>query len=663
MLINTDKSRDVVRATVFVDFLREGPKDDDELYFFVDEYLHLRIPRKSVCHNHTNHFQFLSDLYFERVLSAFGFGSRASGKTNTLAVLNFLDVLFKGVEVCSAGAILRQAEKCFIPGTEITMWNGKTMPIEDINVGDRVLTLNGKPSTVGQVHKRHYGGEIVGLKVVGRPNILWCTPDHEIFILSHTRLVDAEKTLASSIMPGDYCVQPGGQTVGNDQFFRICDVYMQRYKGFVYDLGVDGEHSYLANRIAVSNCYDYFLKFWDDPVIQKHAQVFKATRSETRLFNGGIVQIIAGTPRGLSGPHPNKARLDEVELLDWSVFQHGMSMSMTHTNEKGIWRGQDVLTSTRNFSMGTVQRLIDESESMGLKVFSWCIWEAIETCKHDCFNFNTTHKDDVEFKDTKICPLYSRIDKEGNEKMFCGGQAHESDGFYVIEDVIRKTKLLDWNIIQSQWLCTKPAAITSVYGEFMDEESHLISEEDLLSIASYEEIQEQWDHSGGIDFGGHHATIISVTNPKTGIKYWVSEHYSVEDILNEDHVKKIKSLMYYRPRMPFYADNAQKQDILEFRNLGIKAIGAIKDVFSGIAVVKARLARRADGHFGMRFLRGRVPVTVNQMCAYSYKTGPDGKVDRDVILKSQDHCPDAIRYEEYTPGKLEQKYGTRSIVM
>lgn len=521
MIVDTEKQREVIRVSLFLDFLKRGPRTDDELHFFVKEFLHLNIPRTSVCNNHDNHFEFLADLFFERKLFVFVYGSRASGKTNTVAVLNKLDVLFKGVEVTSAGAVLKQAEKC----------------------------------------------------------------------------------------------------------------------------------------------YEYFHGFFADPIIQKHVPVFKANQSETRLFNGGVLKVITGTVTGLSGQHPNKARIDEVELLDWSVFQTGLSMSMTKTNKYGTWRGQDVLLSTRLRSHGTVQRLLDDQEKMGLTVYSWCVFETMEKCHHDCFDFGATHKDDLFFKDVKKCPLYSRLDKNNNEQLFCGGQAHKSDGFYIIEDVIQKVKGLDWEVIEAQWLCKKPSEGTSVYAEFMDESSHLIGEEELLKLASYDDIQNYWEHEGGIDFGGHHCTLIGVRDPKTGIEYIVGEHYATEDILNAEHKIRIKDLMYFKPRMPFYADRSSPQSILEFQTQpnGLNCIASISDVFPGIDAVKAKLQRRPDGKYGMYFLRGRTTMLVKEMCTYSYKIGADGKPDRDTIWKRDDHAPDALRYKVFTPGKLQQKYAMTKI--
>ena len=69
---------------------------------------------------------------------------------------------------------------CFVPGMLVTTKKG-TIPIEDIKIGDQVLTRIGDFQTVTNVMSRHYDGEIVSITPSGSLEIL-CTPDHPFWV-------------------------------------------------------------------------------------------------------------------------------------------------------------------------------------------------------------------------------------------------------------------------------------------------------------------------------------------------------------------------------------------------------------------------------------------------------------------------------------------------
>lgn len=82
---------------------------------------------------------------------------------------------------------------CFPKGTPIQSTDGNTKPIEMVKVGDLVKSYdqnNGEAicSTVTEVFKRHYQGDLIGVMVNG--SIIWCTPNHKI-LTSNRGLVPA----------------------------------------------------------------------------------------------------------------------------------------------------------------------------------------------------------------------------------------------------------------------------------------------------------------------------------------------------------------------------------------------------------------------------------------------------------------------------------------
>ncbi len=89
-------------------------QQNDELHIWIKENLGYDIPRKKVCPDHQAPFDFLSDLYFERVTSAIAIANRGGSKTMISAILHLLNSLFKpGCESAQVGAVEQQAQRAY----------------------------------------------------------------------------------------------------------------------------------------------------------------------------------------------------------------------------------------------------------------------------------------------------------------------------------------------------------------------------------------------------------------------------------------------------------------------------------------------------------------------------------------------------------------------
>jgi len=67
---------------------------------------------------------------------------------------------------------------CFIPGTMVWMADGTRKSIEEIEVGDMVLSGAGVPRRVTTVFQRPINEEIVGIRIKGSQETIWCTKNH-----------------------------------------------------------------------------------------------------------------------------------------------------------------------------------------------------------------------------------------------------------------------------------------------------------------------------------------------------------------------------------------------------------------------------------------------------------------------------------------------------
>lgn len=819
------------RRRLFKHFIQHGIKTREELHFFIEEFMHIQIPTQAVCHDHVAPFELIAQMFFEETLTGFVFANRGGGKTQNVAILNFLDVAFKGCGVSSAGATLDQSGKCVAGDTLITCRLSRdaltqSLPIQALVKRTDVWVEGYSLDTQQHVYKR-----AEAIRRSGHDKVYQVSYDHERKVITDSGyeihyihnsikataehpflLKTGEWRLLKDLKPHDILKSAFNKAPA----IISCIDYIGMQD--VYNMEVEDIHNYAANDVIVHNCYEYFLGFWEnEPLIDEFIPVIKSVQAETKLYNGGTCNIVAGTPKGLNGNHPAKARIDEVELINWDVLQEGVSMSITeytkygkvlgqdlfacvvgstlidtprdlHTHPHGIpiqelvgkqdlwvyssnpstgkvtlkpvskvwktgnkkvwklrykyqqqsvkrgqkkrwlfgeliatsdhlvmlrdgtykelqhlqkqdslmpmnqivnhevisvepWGQEDVYdmevpgthnfaangifvhNSTRKKETGTVQRMLDEAGDKDMTIFPFCIWETIEECHHDCFDFGKTHKGDPVHSGTELCHLYSTTDKQGTQHLLCGGQAHNSKGFIPVEEVIRKTKLLDKNTLDLQWLCQKGSAEFSVYGEYYNPDIHEITESQLLEYFSEEFLMHEIMIMGGQDYGHHHASLIIAVDKQTRPYTYIvlDEHYTEDDILQTKHVKDIQQLKYYRKGMHWVGDCEAKQEILEFNNLGLKVFPANKSagsVFAGIDLVKSHLKLYRDERPRLFILKDRCPFTCSQMKDYRHPKTPDGKIDRDRVVKANDHCPDSLRYLIYTMKTRPQVVGS-----
>lgn len=111
---------------------------------------------------------------------------------------------------------------CFPSGTKVTMADGSRRPIEDIKVGDTVLTHRGRARKVTELHRRKYKGDLYSIKAEAHP-LIRCTRSHPFLAYEKGQVKkkddhanwkwkdkasgDPEWTEAS-LLRGEYLVEP-----------------------------------------------------------------------------------------------------------------------------------------------------------------------------------------------------------------------------------------------------------------------------------------------------------------------------------------------------------------------------------------------------------------------------------------------------------------------
>lgn len=427
-------------------------------------------------------------------------------------------------------------------------------------------------------------------------------------------------------------------------FDFVCAVFFQEYEdviaianrngGKTIDFSIlDVLNSYLhdncetatigAIEMQAAKCYSYVQR-WNRKVKIFFKQLVSSLRSMTTYRNGSTIEILIATISGVNAPHPQKVFIDEVELIEWTVLQEAFSMAAS----KGKIKGQTILTSSRKFAYGPMERLIEEADERGFKIFRWCIMETVE--KHD----------------PEVCA-------KTKFHQYCQNRCQDVDGYYSFTDTVKKVQKLDEDTWDSQWMSWRPMAKGLVYPQFNDLVNVVPCPPDLgLDL----ELSEDFGFAEG------HADVIgfwqTFSNKKRLLdSIWVEG--KTDDELIEMVEDKLVELGFVLPR---YADKSKRaeyryQFIAKVRawyvppeepgkiairsRLGYKVITqtdpAIRKVVAGIPLI------RKDLKDMMLEIDPKNKMVIWEMKKYPNKKRGDGTY-LDEPDKKFDNAPDMIRY-------------------
>lgn len=146
---------------------------------------------------------------------------------------------------------------CFPAGTPVRMADGSEKPIEEIRVGDRVVTHTGDHQPVRETMRRNYAGEMTKILISGFPFPIEMTADHPVAVVNYDHEIvwkDAEdlekgdrvligwnrqKTTAPTIdlkkVLGDRCIdldelmKDAAYTQGNEPRVPVRNITMARH--------------------------------------------------------------------------------------------------------------------------------------------------------------------------------------------------------------------------------------------------------------------------------------------------------------------------------------------------------------------------------------------------------------------------------------------------
>lgn len=173
---------------------------------------------------------------------------------------------------------------CFLPNNEITIRAGKKKKIQDIKIGDKVLTHDTKLHSVENLFKYNIEEKCIKI-MLSNGKTITCTTDHEIF-KKNEGFVPANKLKIGDVLLGakrDFN-EKEEDLLHNE--LSIIDISYFDYKGYVYDIKVEDVHNYTISDVTVHNSaggseIGYLLGIHDtDPI--RHKLLFERFLSPGR---------------------------------------------------------------------------------------------------------------------------------------------------------------------------------------------------------------------------------------------------------------------------------------------------------------------------------------------------------------------------------------------
>lgn len=138
---------------------------------------------------------------------------------------------------------------CFLPGTLVTIEGGRQVPIEEVTPGSRVLTHRGRYREVLNMQIRGGLWDVREVFVEGSTQPIVATRNHPFFVWVDDQQVEVR---ADRLKPGDLLCRPLENGPSLPAMVRSVDA--ARYEGFVHDMEVEEDHSYVVEGVAVHNC-------------------------------------------------------------------------------------------------------------------------------------------------------------------------------------------------------------------------------------------------------------------------------------------------------------------------------------------------------------------------------------------------------------------------
>lgn len=144
--------------------------------------------------------------------------------------------------------------------------------------------------------------------------------------------------------------------------------------------------------VADADCTILGGSIWQSQNVRDHmSKMFRHKNAPTFAVRRDITTMIESTTRktikplpasetSVRGPHPPLQLLDEIDEMDYKLYQSALGQAMEQLNSRGEIVGEYIVaSSTWQNPIGTMTTVIDDARKKGLPVFTWCWRELIKS--------------------------------------------------------------------------------------------------------------------------------------------------------------------------------------------------------------------------------------------------------------------------------------------
>ena len=117
-------------------------------------------------------------------------------------------------------------------------------------------------------------------------------------------------------------------------------------------------------------------KFWSHPNAPRDLLAGEPQVTKTTFRRGNVVRALTASARIIRGLHPARLLIDEVDELDWRLFQAASGQTM-RDQERGI-ETQTVIASTHQYPDGTMTKVLQMAAERGWSRHSYCWRETVQ---------------------------------------------------------------------------------------------------------------------------------------------------------------------------------------------------------------------------------------------------------------------------------------------
>jgi hypothetical protein len=120
--------------------------------------------------------------------------------------------------------------------------------------------------------------------------------------------------------------------------------------------------------------HEYLGHLWAHPGAPRELLLSEPTARRTRFTTGNYVRALAASQKSVRGLHPERLRFDEIDEANIGIVNAALGQTLARPGVPA----QTVLSSTRQYSDGTMTEMMRRAATGGWPICTWCYRETCE---------------------------------------------------------------------------------------------------------------------------------------------------------------------------------------------------------------------------------------------------------------------------------------------